>query len=68
MNCVDMFLAAFTTMSTAMTYMIYQWLIQPQTLKRIQAEIELEVGRSRLPTLDDRVKYKQTINIFQIQV
>lgn len=53
---VDMFLATFATLSTSMSYLVYQWIVQPETLKRVQIEIDEVVGRGRLPTLSDRVK------------
>lgn len=56
MVCIDFMLPAFTTLSSAVSYMVMRWIAEPTVLRRIQAEIDEVVGQSRLPALDDRVK------------
>lgn len=53
---VDMFLATFSTLSTGLSYLCYQWMLHPEKLKRVQDQIDTIVGRGRLPTLNDRVE------------
>lgn len=57
MVCVDFMLPAFTTLSSVLSYMVMRWIADPALLLRIQAEIDEVVGQSRLPELDDRIKY-----------
>lgn len=42
-------------------FYLRQMILNPQMKLRIQNEIDNVVGRSRLPTLDDRKKYVATL-------
>ena len=50
----DLFLAGSETTSTTLTYAVLFMLHDPEPWKKAQAELDEVVGRSRLPTLDDR--------------
>lgn len=56
MTFVDFLVPATTTVPAALSFMIQRWIEEPKVLERIQAECDSVVGRSRLPTLDDRAK------------
>nr|ARG41840.1 cytochrome P450 CYP304A1 [Bactrocera dorsalis] len=54
MGLIDFAFPAFTALGVQMTFLLQHLLLQPEVMKRIQAEIDEVVGRGRLPTLEDR--------------
>lgn len=54
MSIVDFIMPAVSGISTQLSFLFQWFLLKPEILKRIQAEIDEVVGSGRLPTLDDR--------------
>lgn len=54
--CLDMFMAGTETTSKSANFMFLHIIRNENIQKKARAEIDRVVGRSRLPTLDDRVK------------
>lgn len=54
--CVDFLMPTFGSLSTALTFYFQRTISNPEILHKIQTEIDSVVGRSRLPTLNDRVQ------------
>lgn len=59
MNCNDLLMPTFATLSAAMSFFLQRMILQPDVMVRIQNEIDVVVGSGRLPRLDDRVKYAE---------
>lgn len=57
MTCVDFFMPVSVSTPIVVAFFLRQMILNPQMKSRIQNEIDNVVGRSRLPTLDDRNKY-----------
>lgn len=47
---------ASTGLPSTMTFLLQQLCHEPEIQRKIQSEIDEVIGRSRPPTLDDRVK------------
>lgn len=54
--CLDMFMAGTETTSKSVNFMFLHLLRNPEIQIRARREIDQVIGRSRLPTLEDRVK------------
>lgn len=54
--CVDLFMAGSETTSKSIGFGFLYLLLNPDVQKKAQEEIDLVVGRNRLPTLEDRPK------------
>lgn len=54
--CLDMFMAGTETTNKTANFMFLHILRNENIQKKAREEIDRVVGRSRLPTLDDRVK------------
>lgn len=54
--CLDMFIAGSETTNKTMDFMMLHLVRTPHAQKKLQQEIDAVIGRSRLPSLDDRVK------------
>ncbi|XP_053696988.1 probable cytochrome P450 303a1 [Sabethes cyaneus] len=52
--CLDMFIAGSETTTKTLGFAFLYLIRQPETQKKVQAEIDEIVGRDRLPTLEDR--------------
>lgn len=61
MNCTDLIMPTFSTLSAAMSFFLQRMILQPEIMQRIQNEIDVVVGSGRLPRLDDRVQYADMI-------
>lgn len=44
-------------MAYTLTFAVQRLIANPEIMLRCQKEIDEHVGRGRLPTLDDRIKY-----------
>ncbi|KAI0285797.1 CyP450 monooxygenase, partial [Russula aff. rugulosa BPL654] len=53
-HLVDLFLAGLNTTVSAMNFFFLALTLFPQAQRRAQAELDVVVGRDRLPTFDDR--------------
>ncbi|XP_072168477.1 cytochrome P450 2J2-like [Diadema setosum] len=53
-SITDLFLAGTETTATSLKWSVMFMMDNPEVQERVQAEIDKVVGRSRLPTLDDR--------------
>ncbi|XP_071477324.1 cytochrome P450 2U1-like [Diadema antillarum] len=53
-SITDLFLAGTETTATSLKWSVMFMMDNPDVQERVQAEIDKVVGRSRLPTLDDR--------------
>jgi cytochrome P450 len=54
--CLDMFMAGTETTSKSTNFMFLHLVRNPKIQERAREEIDSVIGRSRLPTLEDRVK------------
>lgn len=64
MTCVDFFMPVSVSTPNVVAFYLRQLILNPHIKERIQFEIDMVVGRSRLPTLDDRNKYvRQAIQL-----
>lgn len=54
--CLDMFMAGTETTSKSVNFMFLHLVRNPEVQRKARREIDSVVGRSRLPTLEDRVK------------
>lgn len=54
--CLDMFMAGTETTNKTTNFLFLHLVRNPDIQKKARKEIDTVVGRSRLPTLDDRVK------------
>lgn len=54
--CLDMFMAGLETTNKTVNFMMLYLVRNPAIQSKARAEIDRVVGRSRLPTLEDRVK------------
>jgi cytochrome P450 len=54
--CLDMFMAGTETTSKSTNFMFLHLVRNPKIQERAREEIDTVIGRSRLPTLEDRVK------------
>lgn len=54
--CIDLMFPASTGLPSTMTFLLQQLCHEPEIQRKIQSEIDEVIGRSRPPTLDDRVK------------
>lgn len=54
--CLDMFMAGSETTNKSVNFMFLNIVRNEKVQKRAREEIDRVVGRSRLPTLDDRIK------------
>lgn len=57
MTCVDFFMPVSVSTPIVVAFYLRQMILYPHMKERVQDEIDKVVGRSRLPTLDDRNKY-----------
>lgn len=57
----DFFLPTFIANSATLQFLLQRLYLQPEILRRCQDEIDEVVGQSRLPNLDDRVKYESLL-------
>ncbi|XP_067616610.1 probable cytochrome P450 304a1 [Eurosta solidaginis] len=53
-SLVDFTIPPSSAVGAQMGFLLQYFLLYPEVLKRVQAEIDAVVGRGRLPTLDDR--------------
>uniref|UniRef100_A0A8D8PBE5 Probable cytochrome P450 303a1 n=3 Tax=Culex pipiens TaxID=7175 RepID=A0A8D8PBE5_CULPI len=53
--CLDMFIAGSETTTKTLGFAFLYLIRQPELQKKVQAEIDMVVGRERLPTLEDRI-------------
>lgn len=53
----DLFLPAFIANSVQLQFILQRFYLQPNILKKCQEQISKVVGNSRLPSLNDRVKW-----------
>lgn len=60
MICTDFFFPALTAVPVTFAFLIQRFLLQPETLKKMQNEIDELVGVGRLPELDDRINLPYT--------
>lgn len=60
----DFYLATFAANSITLQFLLQRFHMQPEILRRCQNEIDDVVGQSRLPNLDDRIKYENKHNLF----
>lgn len=70
MTCTDFFMPTSVSTPMVVAFFLRQMIFNPQMKRRIQDEIENVVGRSRLPTLDDRNKYvtNQLFNLINLKL
>lgn len=54
--CLDMFMAGTETTNKSANFMFLHLVRNPKIQKKARQEIDRVIGRSRLPTLDDKVK------------
>ena len=54
--CADFILPSLAALSTQLTFILEKLIKHPEILKKCQDEIDKNVGRGRLPSLDDRNK------------
>ncbi|XP_058793282.1 probable cytochrome P450 303a1 [Phymastichus coffea] len=54
--CVDLFIAGSETTSKALSFGFLYLVLNPKVQKKAQHELDLVVGRERLPSLNDRAK------------
>jgi hypothetical protein len=54
--CMDFFLPAITTAAAVLNFSMAFLLNYPAVHTKMQEELDIEVGRDRLPTLDDRAR------------
>lgn len=57
MTYVDFLMGALSAIPIAVGLLFRQLVLNPETKKRVHDEIDRVVGRSRLPTLNDRSQY-----------
>ncbi|CAH1235119.1 unnamed protein product [Diabrotica balteata] len=58
--CLDLFMAGAETTSNTLGFAMMTTVLYPDLQRKIQAEIDKEVGRNRWPTLNDRIRLKYT--------
>jgi len=55
-TCTDLLFPAATTVSSTLNFSMVFLLKHPEVQSKMQQEMDKEVGRDRLPTLDDRAR------------
>ncbi|CAH1119577.1 unnamed protein product [Phaedon cochleariae] len=58
--CLDLFMAGAETTSNMLGFAILVMVLYPEIQKKVQNELDLEVGRNRWPCLSDRIRLKYT--------
>lgn len=59
MLLVDIFLAGFTTTSTAMDFLFLCMVVNQDVQRKVQEEIDSVIPRDRLPEIEDKSKYQK---------
>lgn len=60
MICTDFFFPSLTAVPVTFAFLIQRFLLQPESLAKMQQEIYQVVGVGRLPELDDRINLPYT--------
>jgi cytochrome P450 len=55
---LDLFSAGAESVANSLDYSLLYLILNPDIQKKVQAELDAVVGRSRRPSLDDRPRYK----------
>ncbi|XP_056631073.1 methyl farnesoate epoxidase-like [Diorhabda sublineata] len=58
--CLDLFMAGAETTSNTLGFAILTMVLYPDIQKKVQDEMDREVGRNRWPTLNDRIRLRYT--------
>jgi len=59
-TCTDLLVPAATTVSSTLNFAMVFLLKYPEVQSKMQYEMDKEVGRDRLPTLNDRARSVET--------
>nr|CAH7744053.1 unnamed protein product [Callosobruchus chinensis] len=58
--CLDLFMAGSETTSNSLGFSMLLMVLYPEVQRRVQDELDREVGRNRLPSLNDKPRLKYT--------
>ncbi|KAG5896789.1 hypothetical protein JTB14_008365 [Gonioctena quinquepunctata] len=58
--CLDLFMAGAETTANTLGFAMLIMILYPEIQKKVQEEMDKEVGRNRWPTLNDRTRMKYT--------
>nr|QYV43140.1 methyl farnesoate epoxidase / farnesoate epoxidase [Colaphellus bowringi] len=58
--CLDLFMAGAETTSNTLGFAMLVMILYPDVQERVQKEMDIEIGRNRWPTLNDRIRLKYT--------